>query len=153
MLAVCLGIDRKCGFYFSSKANRFWVETVVIRKWRKTCSLPVWVCYVMNKRKPLQVGQIVVKLPKLIFVGNCSIRYLFLIWLTFLSDFVYLHNQSNMYAARCFIAPYIALFRVITAYILYIYIYIYIYMGAVSRPDLNHSNKDSNWLIDLRALW
>ena len=123
MLAVCLGINRKCGFYFSSNANRFWVETVVLRKWRKTCSLPVWVCYVMNKRKPLQVEQIVVKLPKLIFFGNCSIRYLFLIWLTFISDFVYLHNQSNMYAARV-LSPHIWHCSAWSQRIFYIYIWV-----------------------------
>ena len=34
-------------------------------------------------------------------VGNWTMRYLFLIWLTFISDFLLsLHHQTNMYAAR-----------------------------------------------------
>ena len=39
-------------------------------------------------------------------VEKCTIRWLVLIWLTFVSDFICeLHNQTNMYATRVFFSP------------------------------------------------
>ena len=47
-------------------------------------------------------------------VGNCTIRWLFSIWLTFIRDFVYLYITKQPVCSTCFIVPHMALFHVLT---------------------------------------